>query len=1162
LNTQNPIPFYDMFPFIKEKNRLSADYAGAFVVSVYINQPKTVMEIALTVSEPAPPYEISIIEDMISGEYGIKSVTVIAASSRPPVSNTQKQENSFSGKTASKASTSSKVRPASAVAIMGRVTKTKPVPMGEVTIDHGKVTIKGKVFANRSRFIEKSNSWLINFDVTDYTGSINVTKFMRDEKAGNVAKAIKAGMHLVVSGSLGINKYDNELTLDPQNIFPYENEPRADNAEKKRIELHLHTKMSAMDALTDIGEAIDRAVLWGHPAIAITDHGVAHSFPSAARAASKYKNKIKVIYGLEGYFRNDIDKKEKKERRRRSNHIILLVKNQVGLKNLYKLITSSHLENYDGRPIIYKSQLESHREGLIIGSACEAGEVFRAILNNAQSAELEKIASFYDYLEIMPVCNNYFMLYSNPPKAKSEEELRGFNEKIVELGRTLGKPVVATGDVHFLDPEHEVYRKILQTSRGFSDISDELPLYYKSTDEMLREFSYLGEGTARDVVINNPQLIAEMCENVSPLPTGGKLYPPKLEGSAIDLKCLVQSRAAELYGTPPPSIVTKRIDYELHDILRLNYDVIYMAAQKLVSYLKTQKSRVGSRGSIGSSLVAYLAGITEVCPLPAHYRCPECKHTEFHADNTQVAGDDSLPSFLPYACGADMPDKLCTACGAMHTKDGFNIPFETFMGFDGEKVPDIDLNISSEHLAQAHKFTSNMFGSDYVFRAGTIGTVKDANAYKFMKKYLDAIGRSATRAEENRLAHGCLGVKQTTGQHPGGLIVIPQDMEITDFCPAQYPADDKEQSVITLHFEYKYIEDNLIKLDILGHDNPTMLRMLENMTGVDADDIHLDDPETMSIFSSPAALGLPEDDKIIGETGSIGIPEFGTVFTRQMLCDTRPKDFDTLVRLSGFSHGESVWAGNAKELISAGKATINETISSRDDIMLFLISKGMNDRYAFKISESVRKGKGIPDGSEDEMLRQNVPKWFIDSCKKIKYLFPKAHAVAYVIMAFRIAWFKVHKPLVFYSAHFYRRRKSFDVELMTRGIDIVRNKIRELQSNTDPKTGKEEGLLTTLESCYEFYLRGFDFAGVDLYYSDAEMFLITDDNKLRPPFIAISGLGETAAQDLALQRQSRSFISIDDISSACPSVNKSNLDSLKALGALRELPDSSQMSLF
>jgi len=1176
MSTQKNIPFYEMFPFLKEANRLASDYTGARVISASVNEPKTAMEITITVTTPVPPYEVNILENLISDEYGIKTVTVNIS-----YAHTLKQGDRSSVSPASTTSpASSKTAP-----IMGRATKVTSTPMGDVTLDHGKVTIKGEVCAVRSKRIEKSNSELLNFDITDNTGTISVRKFMRDEKAAKVVNSIKKGMHLTVSGTLGLDKFDNELILDPQNIVPYEAERRLDIADEKRAELHLHTKMSAMDALTDIEDVINRAAEWGHPAVAITDHGVVHSFPVADKVARGLKGKIKIIYGVEGYLRNDIsENNEKKERRRRNNHVILLVKNRKGLNNLYKLITKSHLENYDGRPIIYKSMLEQHRDGLIIGSACESGEVFKALINKRETDELHRIAEFYDYLEIMPICNNSFMLYEDNPKAKSEEELRDFNRSIIELGHTLNKPVVATGDVHFLDPGHEIYRRILQTSKGFSDSNEDLPLYFKTTEEMLEEFNYLGEETAYEVVVTNPQMIAEMCETINPLPENG-LSPPKLDGSAEELKKIVHDKTLELYGENPPSIVPERIEYEMHDIIRLNYDVIYMASQKLVTYLKEHKSRVGSRGSVGSSYVAFLAGITEVNPLPAHYRCPKCKYTEFPNEDTRQGDGSSVlpevrtdepspclglsPCLSPsYACGAVMPDKLCPTCGTELAKDGFEIPFETFMGFDGAKVPDIDLNISSEHQALAHKYTSDMFGAEYVFRAGTIGKIQERNAYGFAKKYLESIGRVATKAEENRLALGCLGVKQTTGQHPGGLIVIPQGTEITDFCPAHYPADDSGKGVVTLHFEYKFIEDNLIKLDILGHENPTMLRMLENMTGINADDIKFDDPETLSIFSSPIGLGLPENDKIIGETGSIGIPEFGTQFTRQMLCDTRPDNFDTLIRLSGFSHGTGVWAGNAKELIDAKTATIAETISSREDIILFLVSKGIDKRYAYKISECLRKGFGLPEGAEEQMLQHKVPKWYIESCKKITYLFPKAHAVAYIMMAFRIAWFKVHKPLEFYSTHFYRRRKSFDVEIMARGIDVVRNRIKELMITTDIKGGKDlkggkdSETLTTLESCYEFYLRGFEFANLDLYESEAEQFLIIDEKTLRPPFITVSGLGEAAAYDLVEQRKTHDFISIDDIFAACPGVNKTNLDKLKHLGALHDLPDSSQMSLF
>jgi len=1178
----NPVPLYEMFPFLKGHNRLATDFTGARVICASVNKEKSLMDINLSFDSPIPPYEIGIMESILSAELGLKIINI------NPTVRQHIPQSDFSGSSGTGSSgtvSSGSGSPGSGTArssgvnhttlpknaIMGRVTKTKPTPICEINIDLGRVTVTGEVCAVRSRFIEKNNSWLLNFDITDHTGTINVHQFMIDrkdeknERAKGIVNAIEKGMYLTVSGTLVISNYDNELNLNPTNIFLAEKSIRTDTADDKRVELHMHTKMSASDGLTDVHEVISRAIAWGHPAIAITDHGVVQSFPEAEKTIAKNADKIKIIYGMEGYFCNGeepvADGEKAPTLRQRTNHIILLAKNEAGLKNLYKLVTRSHLKHFYNRPVIFRDELIEHKDGLIIGSACERGELFEAITQGKSDEELKEIAKFYDYLEIQPLCNNMFMILGEKPIAKSVDELKAYNKKVVELGKSLDIPVVATCDTHFLDPTDEIFRRIIMLGKGFkSSAYDDLPLFFRTTDEMLEEFSYLGGEDAFNVVVTNTRKIAEMCEIISPLPPKRKLFTPKLKDSADELAQIIQTRIPELYGNEPPQVVIDRADYELKDILRLHYDVIYMAAQKLVSYLRKQHSRVGSRGSVGSSFVAFLAGITEVNPLPAHYRCPNCKTTEF--PTTHIGGSDT-PDVSKYACGPDMPNKACRSCGASFIKDGFNIPFETFMGFDGEKIPDIDLNISSEHQSDAHKYIYKMFGEDHVFRAGTIGTTQGKNAFKFVKKYLEATGKTTTKAEESRLADGCNGVKQTTGQHPGGLIVIPQDMDVYDFSPAQYPADDSEKGVITLHFEYKYLEDNLIKLDILGHDNPTMLKMLEDMTGINADDIPLDDSETMSLFSSPECLGLESDESIIGETGSIGIPEFGTPFVRQMLIDTRPRDFDTLIRLSGYSHGESVWLGNAKELIADKKVAVRDTISSRDDIMLYLISMGMDKQEAFKISENVRKGYGLPKGSEQKLRSIHVPPWYIESCQKIGYLFPKAHAVAYVIMAFRIAWFKVHKPLEYYSAHFYRRSQygAFDAHLMTRGIDTVKGKIREIK-NLAESTKKDEEALATLESCYEFYMRGFDFAPIDLYESDAEKFLIADGSLLRPPFIAIAGLGENAARDLAANRKGRDFISTNEILTACPSVNKSHIASLKAIGALGDLPDSSQMSLF
>ena len=797
-----------------------------------------------------------------------------------------------------------------------------------------------------------------------------------------------------------------------------------------------------------------------------------------------------------------------------------------------------------------KSVINENREGLIIGSACEAGELFQAVTADKDWEELKRIASWYDFLEIQPICNNMFMLRKG--MVRSEEELRDFNRTVVRLGEELGKPVCATGDVHFLDPEDEIYRHILLASKGFVDADEALPIYFKTTDEMLQEFAYLGKEKAYEVVVKNTNLIADWCDPIKPLPQG--LFAPKLEDSDGELKRLVWGKAHELYGDEPPQIVVDRINVELGDIIRCKYDVIYMSAQKLVQNSLEHGYLVGSRGSVGSSLVAFMSGITEVNSLPAHYRCPKCKHSDF---------DYAQDPAHPYGCGADMPDAVCPICGTPYMKDGFNIPFETFLGFGGDKVPDIDLNFSGEYQSSAHRYTFELFGQTHVFRAGTIGTVAEKTAFGYVKKYLDERGKMASKAEENRLAIGCTGVKRTTGQHPGGMVVIPQDKEIYDFCPVQHPADDPNSDIVTTHFEYHSMESNLLKLDMLGHDDPTMIRMLEDLTGVNArTDIPLDDKDTMSIFQSSKALGY-ENDKILGPTGGTAIPEFGTSFVRGMLEDTQPDQFDILVRLSGFSHGTDVWLGNAKDLITSGTAKVSEAIGCRDDIMLFLISKGMDPKRSFKIMEAVRKGRGLPEGAEDEMREHGVPEWYIGSCKKIAYLFPKAHAVAYVMMAFRIAWFKVHRPLAFYAAYFSIRAKAFDEAYMCRGMDVCQKKMREIIAKDKDASAVEQDMLTTLEVCYEFYLREFTFRRMDIYQSDAVHFKMDlENNALIPPFVSVAGLGETAAISLAEQRKGKNFISIEEVAAACPKVSKTHIELLKEAGAFGDLPETSQLNLF
>lgn len=1226
--------------------------------------------------------------------------------------------------------------------IYGGSVRGAVTPISELNLDMPRAIIEGEVFQIAHKELPRRNAWVVSFYVTDYSDSIRVSQFMEADAAKPILSGIKNGMWVRVRGKMCVDRFDNETVLQPAAIVRTEKQERMDNAPEKRVELHLHTRMSSMDALTDTAAVVKRAAAWGHIALAITDHGVVQAFPDAMRAAPKG---FKILYGCEAYYYDD--KKDRgavygdKEQplngefvafdlettglfaqrdaiteigaavfrdgkvlaeykqfvnpgrpvppkvtqltgitdemlrdaptidkvlpeflafcgdrplaahnaefdigflrsachacgiafeptyidtlplsqallpqlgkhklnivakalaipefrhhralddalavgyileklfsvltgknvrtiqhindafaaesghtdRRRANHMILFAKNQTGLRNLYRLVSYAHLNHFLRVPRVPRSELEQYREGLLIGSACEAGELFRAVTAGKSDEMLKKIASFYDFLEIQPLDNNRFMLEKGI--AESEEQLRDFNRKIVRLGEELGKPVVATGDVHFLDPQDEIFRRILLTSKGMSDGDHPLPLYFRTTDEMLEEFAYLGEEKAYEVVVKNTNLIADMCEFLQPVPKN--LFAPKLENSAEDLKSLVYGKLLTLYGEEPPKQIVDRVETEMHDIISCHYDVIYMSAQKLVANSMENGYLVGSRGSVGSSLVAYLSGITEVNSLPPHYRCPSCRYTTF--DTGTSCG-----------CGADLPDRDCPVCGARLEKDGFNIPFETFLGFGGDKVPDIDLNFSGEYQAKAHQYCVQMFGKEHVFRAGTISKVAEKTAYGYVKKYLEETEQTASKAELSRLALGCTDVKRTTGQHPGGLVVIPQENEIWDFCPVQHPADATEEDAwITTHFEYHCMESNLLKLDMLGHDDPTMLCNLGKMTGVDVQKIPLDDKDTMSIFTSSAVLGF-EDDPVLGPTGAAGIPEFGTRNARRMLEETEPEEFDVLVRLSGFSHGTDVWHGNARDLVLNGVCKVNEAIGCRDDIMLYLISKGMDEKRAFKFMEAVRKGaihkgKSWPDGIVEEMQKLGVPEWYIESCRKIQYLFPKAHAVAYVMMAFRIAWFKVHRPLEFYSAYFYRRsqKDAFDAALMTQGKERALAEIRRIEKIPEP-TAKDKDLLTTLELCYEFYLRGFSFAPMDLYGSDPVRFLVRD-GMLIPPFVAVGGLGETAAKDIKRARKGKKFLSIEEFSLACPKVSKAHIDALTEAGVFGDLPETSQIMLF
>ncbi|SKC74126.1 PolC-type DNA polymerase III [Maledivibacter halophilus] len=823
-------------------------------------------------------------------------------------------------------------------------------------------------------------------------------------------------------------------------------------------------------------------------------------------------------------------------------HINILVKDYKGLKNLYKLVTHSHLETFYKRPRIPKSMLRSMGEGLIIGTACEAGELYRALLNNKSDKEIEEIVKFYDFLEIQPIGNNNFMIEKGI--VKNHEDLEEINKKIVALGEKYNKRVIATGDVHFLDPHDEITRKILMTGQGYSDADNQPPIYFKTTDEMLREFNYLGEDKAYEVVIKNTNDLADLVENISPIPDD--TFPPRIEGADEDLRNMCYEKAKSIYGDPMPEIVQNRLDRELDSIISNGYAVMYIIAQKLVAKSLSDGYLVGSRGSVGSSFVATMSDITEVNPLVPHYVCPNCKTSEFIEDGS-------------YESGADLPDKICPKCNTKYNKDGHAIPFETFLGFEGDKEPDIDLNFAGEYQAIAHKYTEELFGKGFVFKAGTIGTIAEKTAFGFTKKYFEEKELPVNSREIMRLSSSCIGVKRTTGQHPGGIMVVPNYKDVHDFTPVQYPANDKSSGVITTHFDYHAISGRLLKLDILGHDVPTIIKMLEEITEIDPQSIPFDDEETIKIFTSTDPLNITDKNYKM-EVGSLGIPEFGTKFVRQMLIDTQPKSFAELVRISGLSHGTDVWLNNAQELVRQGIAELKTVIATRDDIMNYLILKGLPPKDAFTIMEKVRKGKGLTPEQEKLMKDNKVPNWYIKSCKRIKYMFPKAHAVAYVMMSFRIAYFKVHYPLAFYSTYFSTKVDDFDAELICKGKDTVLEKMKELGNMGNVLTQKEKDLLTVLEVAYEMYCRGFKFLKVDLYESHPNKFLIKEGGIL-PPLRALQGVGENAAERIAEEGKSGEFLSIEDIRSRTK-ISKTVIETLENHGCLKNLPESNQLSLF
>ncbi len=1219
----------------------------------------------------------------------------------------------------------------------GKYIDDDAVPIISLTEDTGSCVVKGEIIECESREIVRGprKNISIKFSIGDDDWAVPCSAFGGEEKMSVLRDMIKEGALLKIAGNYEYDDYLRTYVIKVTAAEALEKPPvRTDDYPKKRVELHLHTKMSAMDGITSIEDLTDRAAYWGHPAIAITDHGVAQGFPDAAKAAKNHKG-LKMIYGMEGYLIDDIDSERLNRIRdikkgeyvvfdlettglssdkdaiteigavrirdgiitdsfsqmidpereipdqitqltgisndmvkdmptvaevlprfrefcgdavmvahnagfdmgfiysnaRRLNmyfpnktadtlemsrrlfpnenvhkldvvcgrlgvelnnhhravsdstatahcfikmmemtewkeavelqkqipdlekddpkvkegkyHIILLARNYVGLKNLYILISRSNLDYFYRRPGIPKSLLEKHREGLIIGSACEAGELYRSIVKGLPDEKLREIARFYDYLEIQPIGNNAFMKRSG--QVSGDDELIEINKKIVALGDSVGRKTVATCDVHFMDPKDEMYRRVLQGSQGYEGAETQAPLYFRTTEEMLDEFRYLGD-RCEEIVIDNTIEIADMIEEISPVKDGS--YPPEIPNSEKDLLEMCHKKAHEIYGDNLPEIVEKRMNRELDCIVKYGYSVMYIIAHKLVKKSNEAGYLVGSRGSVGSSLVAFLSDITEVNALCPHYVCPECKYSEFFENGE-------------YQVGMDMPPKTCPKCGAPLKRDGLNIPFETFLGFEGDKVPDIDLNFSGEYQATAHKYVGELFGEKFVFKAGTIGTIADKTAIGLARKYYEQKEITAPEAELKRVSKGLVDVKRTTGQHPGGIIVCPKTMDIHDFTPIQHPADKKDSDIITTHFDFHSIHDNLLKLDILGHDDPSTIRMLEDLTGVDALKIPFDDPETMSIFSGTEALGI-KPEQIDSKVGTFGVPEFGTNFVRGMLVETMPKTFVELLIISGLSHGTDVWLNNAQELIREGKATLSQVIGLRDDIMVYLIQKGLKPDMAFKIMEFVRKGRaakeGMPEEFEQAMLKNKVPNWYIESCKKIKYMFPKAHAAAYVMMAFRIAYFKVHYPIEFYMAYYTVRADLFDAAVMAKGKDTVVQEMRKIRVKGNSATANEKSLFTILEVCLEMYERGIDFAPVDLYESHAYKFG-KKDGKIIPPLNAFAGVGSAAAQAIYDAAKIGPFLSKEDMKHRS-GVTKTVIDTLAENGVLGDLPESSQIS--